>query len=73
MMILELKHDVEHVSDIHTVACVYWKIPDLNKKRHTERNPEGRTGVSGCEYCTKKKLYTLRPCDKDKTTVFCAT
>ena len=31
-MILELKHNAENVSDIHTVACVYWKIPDLNKK-----------------------------------------
>ena len=58
MMIPELKHNAERVSDIHTVACVYSKIPDLNKKRHTERNPEGRTGISGCEYCTKKTIHT---------------
>jgi len=38
----------------HTVACVYWKIPGLNNKRHSERNPEGRTGVSGDEYLKRE-------------------
>jgi hypothetical protein len=31
-MILELKHNAENVNDIHTVACVYWKIPISTKK-----------------------------------------
>ena len=74
-MILESKYNARHVSDIQ---CVYWKIPGLNNKRHSERNPEGRTGVSGYEYLERERerereLYTPRPCDQDKTTEFRAT
>jgi len=51
-MILESKYNARHVSDIQ---CVYWKIPGLNNKRHSERNPEGRTGVSGYEYLERER------------------
>jgi hypothetical protein len=77
-MILESKHNTEHVSDIRTVACEYWKIAGLNNKRHSEQNREGHTGASGYEYFPpppphKRQLYTPRPCDQDKTTEFRAT